>query len=230
MRRVGWLLAGLTGVGLASMLAAQAAPNPYGQATSTMQIEITADGGYSVVHTMTQELVLEASVQFEMVLPDAVRLPDDPAHPLPGLLSATVVEITGEQDGQAVEVTNASVGRRLDYELPGRDDLPAGDYTGVLRYSRTGATLPDDAGNQTYLQLPRASQVSVSAPGEISQARCGTRPGVFVPCGSASAAGWTIAVDEFGGEDAPRPWYPQVVVVTWAPTGAVLAPTDIRYG
>lgn len=204
------------------------APNPYGQATSTMDIEVAADGGYSVVHTMTQEMVLEGSVRFGMAMPNAVRLPDDPAHPLPGLLTSPVLDVVAEQDGEPVEVSDDSIGRRLDYQLPARE-LQAGDYSAVLRYRRPAASIAGAEGIDSYLQLPRDSEVTLSAPGEITQVRCGTRPGVFEACGTADGEGWRIEAGQFGTGDGPDPWSPQVVLVTWTAPDAQLAPPDISY-
>lgn len=142
-----------------------AAPNPYGDSSSEIGISVSATGDYTVVHTLTQELRSSIGIGFGVVMSDTVRLPDDPNHPMPGLLRSPVTGLSGEFQGQEVVLADSSVGRRLEYVIPGRAGAGPGIYTAVLRYQRLAASVPlDDGRIATYVTLPDRSEVRVSTP------------------------------------------------------------------
>lgn len=228
------LLAGLVALGLAgttTAAAVPAAPNPYGDYSSSYLIEVRADGGYQVTHNLTRELRLEAALDFDTVLPDYVRLPDDGTQPLPGLLRVPITDVTAELEGKPVEVTDSSIGHRIELSMPSQQ-LPPGDYEGVWSYTRLAASIAaDDGTTLTYVQVGQNGTVTIKVPEGLIGVQCRATPDVFVDCGEPLASGWTLSgADRVAALDAKHYYAgPFTMVVKWRSADAQLAPAEISH-
>lgn len=203
---------------------ATAAPNPYGDSSASSVVTLDDRGGYQVIESRFQELHLDAELSFRGAMPDAVRLPDDPAHALPGLLTPGTSEFTARVNGAEVEVTVEHIGHRLSVEHPAvpgqgnRDKVPKGDYRAELRYQRDRASVPAVTGametgqSTTWVQIFSRGDVELRG-NDIVGVRCVRYRPDMSPCGRATSTGWMIPAAEVGPATAPGVPMPVVIAV-----------------
>ena len=212
------LAAALVGGGLTPATDVIAQPNPYGNRIHHAVVTIDDRGGYQIAETFDQVLVRAFDLSLGGSVPDGVRLPDDSADDLPGILrpgsgpvvavvDGTPTDLEPERNEHALAVANRV------------EDAPAGDHRAQFTWTRTAATTLDGRTAITYVQPigPGAVELSRTS-GTIDEVRCVTYAPLTEPCGRRTADGWQVSADDrpaaLGDGD------PLTLQVRWRPGSA----------
>lgn len=210
---VGWGRRGLGALAVGLALSAvtrrsEGAPNPFGESSGQSRFVLDPDGGWEAEEQRRIELRLAYDLSFLLAFPDAIRLPDEPDRPLPGLLIPDLGSLAGSFDGQSEEVEVERIGRRLAFGLRDRA-AEVGVHDLVVSHARTRASIVVGDRLHTYLQAGQSGPITITGEGILAVGRQ-TRPGFFEPVGSSTATGWELPAD------ASRPgawWGPSVLRV-----------------
>lgn len=127
---------------------AEAAPNPYGDSSETVQLDISADGTYSVQLRQEQELVSGYELQFGGALHDGFRLADGKGRGMPPYLRADYRLDSFSINGEQVEVEPNRIGHRVELLAP-RRTFATGVHSAEIAYTVSGAAIAD--GEDAYV-------------------------------------------------------------------------------
>lgn len=192
---VGWGRRGLGvfAVGLALSAVTRrsvGAPNPFGDSSGQSRFVLDAEGGWEAVEQRQIELRLPYELSFQLAFPDAVRLPDEPNQPLPGLLLPDLGSVSGTFDGHREPVEVERIGRRVEFGLPARD-CEVGVHDLEVRHAHSRASVVVGDRLHTYLQGGISGPITIEGEGILAVGGQ-SRPGVFEPVGTPTATGWEL--------------------------------------